>query len=197
MLRIPVKINSVNILTSFFYCLRMGVEMMGYTISENHARSLSTDKINGISGWISGIKIIAESYLTEDAQTIIASAEKIAAQAIELEASFSPLADFENRNLILRTDLNEYEKIKNNIPSNAVLHLKIKKSDLNELGELASLGATKERFLNVSELEVSEIDLLLKATSPYGLSLDGGNELSPGLRDFDDLANVLEYLEIQ
>ena len=195
MLRIPVKINAVNNLSDARYCAGMGVEMMGFSISENHERFLSTDKINGISGWISGIKIIAESYLGEDPKTVIAAADKISAQALEIDASFYNLSVFENRNLICRTDLNDLKKVKNNIPSNAVLHLKLTKSDVKELVEIAKICSERETLLNVSELGLNEIEILLKETKPFGISLDGGNELSPGLRDFEDLANVLEYLE--
>ncbi|MBC7388731.1 MAG: hypothetical protein H7329_05950 [Opitutaceae bacterium] len=195
MLRIPVKINGVNNLSDARYCAGMGVEMMGYSVSENHERYIPVEKINGISGWISGIKIIAESYLGEDSETIIQRAENIAAQAIEIEAGFYSLEIFKGKNLICRVEMNELNRVLPKIPAESVLHLKIKKSDVKELLEIAKICAERETILNVSELDLNEIELILKETKLYGLSLDGGNELSPGLRDFEDLANVLEYLE--
>ncbi len=195
MLRIPVKINGVNNLSDARYCAGMGVEMMGFSVSENHERYLPVEKINGISGWISGIKIIAESYLGENPKTIIEKAESISAQAIEIEAGFYSLDMFSGKNLICRLDINEMSKVLPKIPADAVLHLKVKKTDIKELVEIAKLCAQRETILNVSELDLNEIELILKETKVYGLSLDGGNELSPGLRDFEDICHVLEYLE--
>lgn len=195
MLRIPVKINGVNNLSDARYCAGMGVEMMGFSVSENHERFLPVEKINGISGWISGMKIIAESYLGEDPKTIIQKAANISAHAIEIEAAFYSLEMFNGKNLICRFEMNELHKVLPKIPSESVLHLRVKKSDVKELVEIAKICATRETILNVSELDLNEIELILKETKLYGLSLDGGNELSPGLRDFEELANVLEYLE--
>ncbi|WP_262490611.1 hypothetical protein [Hymenobacter roseosalivarius] len=36
---------------------------------------------------------------------------------------------------------------------------------------------------------------LLSVIQPAGLILDGGNEIKPGLRDFEELAAVFEALE--
>lgn len=65
MLHLPVKVNSITNLTDARFCAGMGVEMLGFSMSEKHIRHIEADKVNGITGWLSGIKVVSEFYFGE------------------------------------------------------------------------------------------------------------------------------------
>ncbi len=195
MLRLPVKVNSITNLSDARYCAGMGVEMIGFSVSEKHARHITTEKVNGITGWLSGVKVVSEAFFGEKPDHLMLHAKSISASVIEIDACmYKPLSllDF---HLILRLNVGEWETVKSRIPDDALLHLMLEKTDLIHTEAIRAICASKSTLLNLSKLELPEIDTLLTLITPYGVSLDGGNELSPGLSDFEFLAEVLEYLE--
>ena len=60
---------------------------------------------------------------------------------------------------------------------------------------LTEIQKENPKLYRIRDFDITEIEKLLNEAQPYGLSHDGGNELSPGLSDFEHLAEVLEYLE--
>jgi len=195
MLRFPVKVNSITNLTDARYCAGMGVEMIGFSLSEKHSRFIASDKVNGITGWLSGIKIVAETYFGEKTDVLEERAKSISAEAIEVDAIMYKNFSLPNYHVILRLNVGEWESVKDRIPEDAVLHLMLEKSDLESIAGIKEICTSHTTFLNFSKLELPAIDDLLLQVSPFGVTLDGGNELSPGISDFDHLAEVLEYLE--
>jgi phosphoribosylanthranilate isomerase len=57
---------------------------------------------------------------------------------------------------------------------------------LNQLNVFLGAGITPANACSLSELP-----------GLYGFALDGGDEIKPGLRDFDQLAAILESLELE
>lgn len=195
MLRFPVKVNSITNLTDARYCAGMGVEMIGFSLSEKHPRFIGSDKVNGITGWLSGVKVVAEYFAGEKVEVIEEQAKAISAEAVEVDALMYKNTSLPNHHLVLRLSVAEWQDLKRNIPEKAVLNLMLEKTDLVSLDVIKEICISHATFLNFSKLELPLIDELLSKIEPFGISLDGGNELSPGISDFDHLAEVLEYLE--
>jgi phosphoribosylanthranilate isomerase len=165
-------------------------------MSEKHERFIKNDKVNGITGWLSGIKVVAESYFGEKAEVLAQSANGISAEVLEIDALMykaNPIVGF---NLILRLTVAEWGTFKSILPENSLLHLMLEKTDLESVTVINEICASQSTLLNVSKLDLALVDTLLLKVSPFGLSIDGGNEISPGISDFDHLAEVLEYLEV-
>jgi hypothetical protein len=196
MLRLPVKVNSITNLTDARYCAGMGVEMLGFAMSEKHIRHIKSDKANGIIGWLSGIKVVSESYFGESQDVLVECANAISAEAIEIDAILYKPNSLPDLNLIFRLSVSEWETVKEVLPENALLHLMLEKADLENISAIKEICESQSTLLNVSKLDLALVDNLLLKVQPYGLSIDGGNEISPGISDFDHLADVLEYLEV-
>lgn len=195
MLRLPVKVNSITNLSDARYCAGMGVEMIGFCQNETAERYLSVEKANGIAGWLVGVKIISENTAQKSAEELASSALAISAEAIEIQY-FNELSSNTNAlPLIFGFTLSEWEKTKAFLTQEATLHIALEKSDMHQISLIERICKHNATFLNVSKLDIAEIEKLLNEAQPYGLSHDGGNELSPGLSDFEHLAEVLEYLE--
>jgi len=195
MLRLPVKINGVNNLSDARYCAGMGVDMIGFSISENHPRHLPSDKINGITGWLSGIQVVAEAYFGERLPLILEKTDLIHAGAIEIDAVIYKELSIQPFPIIYRLNIQEWISLRLVLGDNDLLHLVLQKEEVSEISLIKTICSTHRTLLNVSLLDLPQIEKLLLQTSPFGISLDGGNELSPGIIDFEHLAEVLEYLE--
>lgn len=59
---------------------------------------------------------------------------------------------------------------------------------LSELGDV-------ELFIELSVNSQEEVSLILNQIDPDGIILYGGKEQKPGYKDFEDLADILEFLE--
>lgn len=196
MLRLPVKVNGVNNLSDARYCAGMGVDMIGFSISENHPRYLPSDKINGITGWLSGVQIVAEGYFGEKIPQLTAKAETIQAGTIEIDAVMYKSLAITPVPFIYRLNISEWENLQSTLPADALLHVILQKDDVSYTTLIKEICESRRTFLNTSLLDLPYIERLLLQTKPHGITLDGGNELSPGVRDFEHLAEVLEYLEV-
>lgn len=195
MLRLPVKVNSITNLTDARFCAGMGVEMLGFSMSEKHERHIKTEKANGITGWLSGVKVVSEYYFGEKTDVLAESAKAISAEVIEIDAIMYKPNSTSDFNLILRLSVSEWATVKGVLPENALLHLMLEKADLENISAIQEICESQSTLLNVSKLDLALVDNLLLKVPAYGLSIDGGNEISPGISDFDHLAEVLEYLE--
>lgn len=195
MLRLPVKINGVNNLSDARYCAGMGVDMLGFSVSENHSRYLPSEKINGITGWLSGVQVVAEAYFGEKLSIITQKAEQIQGNAIEVDAvMYKTLAEI-HLPVIYRISLYEWSTLQVHLREQDLLHLVLQKEEIVEVPLIKTICSHHKTLLNVSLLDLPQIEELLLQTAPFGISLDGGNELRPGVKDFEHLAEVLEYLE--
>ena len=195
MLRLPVKVNSITNLTDARFCAGMGVEMLGFSMSENQARQIKTDKANGIIGWLSGVKVVSEFFFGENVEFLTENAASISSEIIEIDAVMYKSKSIPDFNLILRLTISEWQSVKSEIPNDVILHLMLEKTDLENQVSINDICTSRATFLNVSKLDLALLDSLLLKVMPFGISIDGGNEISPGISEFDYLAEVLEYLE--
>ena len=107
------------------------------------------------------------------------------------------------KNLIFQADVAELAHIESQVAeklqSEGVYlllkadHEKLSKDELTTISILAKsiqviLGSGISAF-NVKKL-VDDLGL-------FGISLEGGEEIKPGLKDFDELADILEELEVE
>lgn len=203
-LRTFVKINRVTNLTDARYCAGMNVNVMGFSLESDSAHFLTPTQFSEITGWISGIEFAAEfkTATSEEILGILESYPHITwiesenlETLIELQASGLKLIykqPFEN---VVKWNDTLVEKIKKHAIS---LHLtSLNNSSIPEKHELnidfsklfkviLGFGITPETVKNIlSTYEIS------------GLALDSGDEIKPGLRDFDELADILEILQVE
>lgn len=193
MLRIPTKINGVNNLSDARYCAAMGVDLIGFSITKDHERSIPLEKINGITGWLSGVQVVAEEYSLENWESITFKSEAIHAKMVEIDVDVE--VGNSVHNVMYRIELGKWKELNRKLPQNALLHLLLPKKDGLDFNLIQSICSQHTTYLNVTSLTSDQIEHLISTTQPYGITLDGGNEISPGISDFDHIAEVLEYLE--
>lgn len=194
-----VKISGVNNLSDARYAAGMGVELMGFDLEENSSNYVSPEKFHSITSWVSGVKIVGE----------ISSKSLNKAELL-----------FEQYTLdYLQVDVSHRKAHFEDLP--IPLIIKSSKTDQADIFECLELYAPNARWfllepdrlltpecLNWCMKKAREFPMILGSNiTPdnvlklldsdfQGIALRGGHEVKPGYRDFDELADVLEVLEV-
>ncbi len=189
-LKLSVKIGDVTNLSDARYAAGMGVDYIGFNIDTKSDNFVTASKFNEIANWISGVGIIGEiganqpsnkeeypAYLTETSDT----AQLLDGSILRIEAkdlSFSKISNlFTSSNnvffYILDLSANQVE---------------------NNITELIELCSTWPIYISTDFNEVL-LDTVVNSIKPKGIEIKGGIEAQPGFKDYDGIADVLEWLE--
>jgi phosphoribosylanthranilate isomerase len=202
-LKTKVKINRITNLTDARYCSGMYVDILGFCLEAGSAQYVSPTQFQEITGWISGIDYAGEfsdldAYSIERLLGDYPSITWIESEDLETLLQLKPLG----KKLIYRVKLEELD----------TLFTKIELLQEHEINLLVTSTTESIVIDNDSIINKfsSQLNLFLGAgITPatanslcelpglYGFALDGGDEIKPGLRDFDQLAAILESLELE
>lgn len=197
-LRTSVIVREVKNLSDARYCAGMGVDMIGFCIDKNSPTFIEPEKVKEIAGWLAGIKLMAEvKELSEENTSKISDldpeiilSEKINTTPVNhplfLKINFDPSqSDKIYSDLLNTTNTVSGYLLENDTIEDCLKHKDILSQWCKEFTIYIGFG--------ISE---SNIDKVLGDIEPAGISLKGGDEISPGLSNFDELADILETLEI-
>ncbi len=199
-LKTLVKISGVNNLSDARYGAGMGVELMGFNLNKSEDNYIDLNAFTEITNWISGVKIVGEfgdtnhlnikeaisnynlDFIQVDDINQISALEEIKIPLIlRIDISTNTLQELENLLQLAKARISFFlfESENNNI-------------DLNNIFKLS------ENFPIILDSSVSleNLDSIIQS-SIKGIALQGGNEVQPGIRDFDEMADILEFLEIE
>jgi len=199
-----VKISNVNNLSDARYCAGMYVNVMGFSLEEQNENYVSPQKFKEITDWISGVEFVAEFQNThpERLLTALQDYEGFTFIQIEEEAHLQMLMNT-NYGLIWKTSINEIAdfdyyigKAKSLKDGGIILLLDSDalRLDIDVIKKIDQLS----RFCDVLvgfDIHPDNVEKLLNESMVKGIALKGGNEIKPGFKDFDELADILEILE--
>lgn len=187
-LKMIVKVGKVTNLSDARYCAGMNVDLLGFVTVENQENYLAPAAFQDIRGWLSGPQIVAEIYGLSSASELAEIIEGYKPDYLELSEKELPLVD-SSLPLILRWDKNELDKI-TSIPN--LYALIVDKTQVNSLAKLK----TTTKLLVIAE-NVNEVEEVSSKAAVKGIVLNGTQEESPGLKDYDHLSEILERLEVE
>ncbi len=176
-----VKVGKITNLSEARYCAGMGVDLLGFCTLKGNENYLAPSLFQEIRGWITGPSIVAEIYGLKN--------------KTDLEGI---LSDYKPD--YLEMGLQELDLL-GDVPLPFIL-------SKPEGGSLAALRQ-EPRFILLKDLaddavpypclaEVRSLQDVQRALSfPYivGIAMNGSPEISPGLKEYELLAEILEYLE--
>lgn len=190
-----VKVSGINNLSDARYCSGMEVDQLGFSIQEDGPNYTDPEKFKEIKGWLSGVAYVGEieadstKSITDVVKDYELDALQVANKRQVLDAQATGLP------VILKTDVSM-------ITVDTLSDLKDKVSYF--LIESVYAGEVSPDILELtSQFPIVlgygfDADTVVSLTS-YGIkgvALKGGEEISPGLRDFDEMMDILEALEI-
>jgi len=190
-LKTKVKAGNITNLSDARYCAGMGVDWLGFP-----ADSIDPKTFAEITGWVTGPQFVLEL----SAGAIPESLSEYAVDIIQVNYQHLQKSILFNHQLIAALSLTDWnlakaEIIKNKDRIQHILLLNLtgnKKEDVNILTEIATYTDV------LISLEACPYSLHEILDFPIaGINIAGNSELKPGLKDYTELADVLEQLETE
>lgn len=201
-LKTLVYVSGINNLSDARYCAGMGVDMMGFNYNPDDPEFTSLDFFKEIAGWISGVSWVGE-FGTANAGTIAQVASEMEPDYIQVEdPSIIRELQLLSIPIILKVDL-KAQQIKDDV--------EMFFSDYKPLVSYFLLNIAENEELNWEflchiclnypiiiggNLNKNNIHTIIDKSNLSGISLSGGSEIRPGFKDFDELASILEAIEV-
>jgi len=199
-----VKISGINNLTDARYCAGMAVNVLGFNFEENDPNYMDPDKYTAITEWLSGVAYCAEfeNSTAEEIQETLRNYPEVDYLQIQ-HPNYLPALQLLQKPIILKLDARllddtaELEdSLKKTVGDVAYFLLEgdetVERSLVNDALNLASQYPILLGF----GLQQDNVMALLEKSRLKGIALRGGNEIKPGYKDFDDLADILEAIEV-
>lgn len=179
-LKTLVKVGSLTNLSDARYCAGMDVQLLGFQTIPEAPAHITPARYQEIRGWISGPSIVAEVHGARTRDQIDAIVEAYRPDFVELGLAEMPLVAHLSLPLILRLE-----------PHEALA--------MNPHPDYVLTDVTDERTFDVPAIvkvsSEAEAETVLQRKNVKGIALQGGEEMSPGLKTYDSLAPILESLE--
>ncbi len=191
-----IYVNRITNLSDARYCAGMGVDMLGFVVTQSHPDYVSPVQFQEIMGWVSGPRRVAEiiDWESVNVEEVISQYSPDLLHISITKATTNKLPSFP---LILELSLEIWHFLQSKIQNDAT---KIEYVFLTEIPKNTdSLNEIEPRnyplLLPVSENERSILELQNKS-GVSGFVLQGSAELKPGLKDYDHLSRILESLDL-
>lgn len=184
-----VKAANITNLSDARYCAGMGVDWIGFPVAQ-----VSPVMFSEITGWLSGPQWVIElgsqpwgelaAYPTSVWQCLLADLDK----ALELPGR-----------IMVQLELQDWQDAKANLLSSAdrIEAIIINKFSGNPESDKKAVELISQHspvLIDMNEVGYELVEILTWNT--VGIQLHGSSEERPGLKDYTQLADVLEKLEV-
>ncbi|MEO1052190.1 MAG: phosphoribosylanthranilate isomerase [Bacteroidota bacterium] len=197
-----VKVGRVNNLSDARYCAGMNVDLIGFNLDKDDENYVDITKYAGIKEWLSGIKYVGE-FETSSIDEIEEAIEAYEPDYIQItDISMVPDLRDTERGLILNIDIRSLEDL---LPR--IIQCKEDISYLLLESQEDRVSETQKDVISAANKEVpvllgfgfaeDNVEALIDEVGVSGISLNGGDEIRPGFKDYDELADILEALEAE
>jgi phosphoribosylanthranilate isomerase len=187
-LKTLVKTGNITNLSDARYCAGMGVDLLGFNVIEGQTSYISPKLFQEIRGWVAGPQVVAEIYGISGDTDIKRIIQEYQPDFLELyyheykrHVSELPLP------LILSVQGEEISYLKEHHPG-------VSFWIVNEGIAFTIKGKPSAQIL----VRISSRDPLPELLSNKivsGVVLNGSAEIRPGYKNYDDIADILEFLE--
>lgn len=197
-----VYIRDVNNLSDARYCAGMGVDMIGFRLDSVSENYLNAAKFREVTDWISGVKIVGEfGNMPYSAIRETIADYKVDYLLVDNIARLEELKSLQIPMILgVRVDNNVDEIITMLNYTAGDIHYLLVRSNQESISEHQKtiIVQLSSRFpillgFGIDETNASE---LVTALGLEGISMAGGQEIRPGFKDYDALADILESLEM-
>ncbi len=191
-----IFISDVTNLSDARYAAGMLVDMIGFPIDATLERHLDLNTFAAITGWLEGVQIAGE-FGNESVDVINEIATNHNLNFVSLPSSRIDEVSELDSNVIIRIDVKDLSQITRLNDSISFIHvIGNEKFHLNdETSAFINTISAQVPVLLGCGIDINSLDQIL-STSIEGISLKGGEEERPGFKDYDEIADLLEALEV-
>jgi len=195
-LKTIVKVGSITNLSDARYCAGMGVEMLGFVIDPLHEYYLPATRYNEIIKWVSGVTIVGEM---NDNLESFGAYKQIDVLQISDGALLKKVKEVVSR-VILSVDLikQSLSSVLNDFPEADyyLLQHSEDKIDGDHLYDFSQYANEHQLILGFG-INPENVNQIIDSGIFKGIELKGSAEIIPGYKDYNELADILEILEIE
>jgi phosphoribosylanthranilate isomerase len=183
----------------------MTVDVLGFSFEPNHPNYIDPNKFTAISEWVSGVDFCAEfeQANAEEIREILQQYPDVKYLQIR-NPDYLPALQLLQKPIFLRLPaemLNGPKALSDLMEKStsdvAYFLFEEDEEDLAQsaVDEVLRLAEQYPILLGFGLTE-DNVQLVLEKGHLKGIALRGGDEIKPGYKDFDDLADILETIEI-
>lgn len=203
-LKIFVKISGINNLSDARYCAGMIVDVLGFNLEPQDPNFMPPDKYTAITEWVSGVAFAAEfdESTPEQIREILAQYPHVDFLQIT-QVAYLPALQLLQIPIILKIDVGNFQEqelgdLLQQSARDVAFFLLENKDEKNTRALRHKALALAERYPVLLGFGLSQENVLeiIEERSLKGIALKGGDEIKPGYKDFDELADILEVIEV-
>lgn len=196
-----VYISDVDNLSDARYAAGMAVDLIGFKLDPKDEAALNLEKFKEISEWISGVKIVGE-FGDSDPDETKELLEQFSVDYL-LISDESKIHDFSLLGipLIFKINVDETTDLAStfNFCAGSVDYFLLESNsenpDSTTENQIHKLANNYPIILGYG-VDESNVKTITGNLNLKGIALKGSPELRPGYKDFDEMADILEALEI-
>lgn len=202
-----VKVSKINNLSDARYCAGMGAHVLGFDLEEERAHYTDPEKYAAITGWLAGVQFAAEfdTYAPKNIKQAINTYARIDYVQTSQPQYVTALQSL-NKPIIVCLDAAQHRE---DIVALADIMRDCRKQARYFLVENTASSPRADLLHDLLHLSAQYPILLGFGLTPEsvagivdrhqlaGLALRGGEEIKPGYKNFDELAGILEAIEVE
>jgi phosphoribosylanthranilate isomerase len=177
----------------------MGVELMGFDVNPESTHFVSPEQFNAITSWVSGVKIVGEfgAYSFEQLEQVLSRYDldyiQVSPQVADSALLTCPIPVIVSTDQTDKTALEDTFQRFDTKP--AWFLLEPPEALSAELLDWCTGMAQQYPIILGTNISSETVNQLVNSGFA-GIALRGGQEIRPGYKDFDQLADILEALEV-
>ena len=189
-LKTLVKVGEITNLSDARYCAGMGVEMLGFNLNPHAESYISPEQFREITEWVAGVKFVGELENVDEG-TFREALSDYPVDLVQITSAQSSLIFDIDLPVILSISSKENALgIMEKIGEGVGYYL------LDSHFDQAANASGKFPLLLGGPINPQNVIQLLEKSDIKGIALKGSVEEKPGFKDYDQLADILEALEI-
>lgn len=189
-LRTKVKVGNITNLSDARYCAGMGVDWLGFD-----SGAVDPKTFQEITGWVSGPEFVVELSPNGTASDFLA----YQAGSIELNLNqLSLLNQLSEVSVFVCLSIAEWVHHVEELiaQKNKIKHIIFNNGTGNHLQDQKIITAASHHFGVIIGYNITAENISNTWLDITGFNLKGSEELKPGLKDYQSLADILESLEV-
>jgi phosphoribosylanthranilate isomerase len=198
-----IKLGSVNNLSDARYAAAAGIDYIGFCFDPTQAQYIVPIKAKEIIDWIAGTVVVGE-FGNQSIQEISDISELLNIDVIEVENGCYPdeLKTL-NQAIIKKVDIEQYNEasLRNELQAYAsvadAFHFYVGSHNPDFDTTHALKLANDYRIIWGLDTHTGDIKNWVQSQHPFGINIISGEEERPGIKDFDQIADILEQLTIE
>lgn len=203
-LRTFVKISGITNLSDARYCAGMYVNLIGFALEESSEKYVKPTQFEEITGWVSGLEFVGEfeHYSEKDILETLKQYPAITwVEHVRIDELIALKAA--GYQVIYKKDLAEVRHMETDVAKilrkeGILFHITSNDDPLTDKDiEVITILSEHCDVILGAGLSAENVNELVDSLHLKGIVLEGGEEIKPGLKDFDELADILEVLEIE